>query len=59
MGKSARGTPRFVGLHWKGFLWMSSLLLALSAAFYGLSYHELMRQFHRAYLRVGGGGSGA
>ena len=46
MGKSARGAPRFVGLHWKGFLWMSTLLLALSTAFYGLSHHELMRQFH-------------
>ena len=45
MGKSARDS-RFVGLHWKGFLWMSTLLLALSTAFYGLSYHELMRQFH-------------
>src|SRR5918999_558586 len=46
MGKSARGAPRFVGLHWKGFLWMSSLLLTLSTAFYGLNHHELMRQFH-------------
>jgi hypothetical protein len=45
MDKSARD-PRFVGLHWKGFLWMSSLLLALSTAFYDLSHHDLMRQFH-------------
>ncbi|MGH8472247.1 MAG: cache domain-containing protein, partial [Gammaproteobacteria bacterium] len=37
---------RFVGLQWKGFLWMSCLLAALSAAFYWLSNSHLMHQYH-------------
>ena len=37
----------FLGLHWKGFLWLSLLLLALSAAFYALNYHYLMSQFRQ------------
>ncbi|MGH9893733.1 MAG: hypothetical protein ACREA0_17470, partial [bacterium] len=36
---------RFVGLHWKAFLWLSGLLLCLSAAFYTLSQHHLTEQF--------------
>ncbi len=37
---------RFVGLQWKGFLWMSCLLATLSTAFYWLSHSHLMRQYH-------------
>lgn len=45
--RAPRGKGRpFVGLHWKGFLWLSSILIALSGTFYGLSYHNLLRQFH-------------
>ncbi len=36
---------RFVGLHWKAFLWVSGLLLALSAAFYLLGQYHLKEQF--------------
>ncbi|MGQ0594376.1 MAG: cache domain-containing protein, partial [Gammaproteobacteria bacterium] len=36
---------RFLGLHWKAFLWLSGLLLFLSAAFYTLSQYHLMEQF--------------
>ena len=36
---------RFVGLHWKAFLWLSGLLLCLSAAFYTLSQYHLTEQF--------------
>ncbi len=44
-GNSIR-RPRFVGLQWKGFLWMSCLLAALSAAFYWVSNSHLMSQYH-------------
>ncbi len=44
-GSSLR-RQRFVGLQWKGFLWMSCLLAALSAAFYWLSHSHLMGQYH-------------
>ncbi|MGH8581442.1 MAG: diguanylate cyclase domain-containing protein [Gammaproteobacteria bacterium] len=44
-GSSARNR-RFVGLQWKGFLWMSCLLAALSGAFYWRSHYDLMRQYH-------------
>ncbi|OOO02788.1 MAG: putative diguanylate cyclase YegE [Chromatiales bacterium USCg_Taylor] len=44
-GNSARNR-RFVGLQWKGFLWMSCLLAALSAAFYWLSHSHLMHRYH-------------
>jgi diguanylate cyclase (GGDEF)-like protein/PAS domain S-box-containing protein len=36
---------RFLGLHWKAFLWLSGLLLFLSAAFYALSQYHLTEQF--------------
>ncbi|MGH8585680.1 MAG: EAL domain-containing protein [Gammaproteobacteria bacterium] len=36
---------RFLGLHWKAFLWLSGLLLFLSAAFYTLSQYHLTEQF--------------
>lgn len=41
---------RFVGLHWKAFLWLSGLLVCLSVAFYTLNQHHLKEQFraHRA-----------
>ncbi len=36
---------RFLGLHWKAFLWVSGLLLFLSAGFYTLSQRHLTEQF--------------
>ncbi len=36
---------RFLGLHWKAFLWLSGLLLGLSAAFYTLGQYHLTEQF--------------
>jgi diguanylate cyclase (GGDEF)-like protein/PAS domain S-box-containing protein len=35
----------FLGLHWKGFCWISLLLVALSGVFYALDYRHLMAQF--------------
>jgi len=46
MPTTARGR-RFVGLHWKGFLMLSGLLLVLSAALHWLHHYHLMRQFQR------------
>lgn len=46
MGTTAR-SRRFVGLHWKGFLWLSALLLVLSAALHWLHHYHLTRQFQR------------
>lgn len=43
--KSAQNKSRFIGLRWKSFFWLSLLLLCLSAAFYALNYHALMRQY--------------
>src|SRR5690606_15583695 len=37
----------FLGLHWKGFLWVSLLLIGLSSAFYLLNHHYLTSQFLR------------
>jgi hypothetical protein len=45
--ESRIGGQRFVGLHWKGFLWLSTLLLVLSAALQWLHHHHLMQQFQR------------
>ncbi|MGH8548812.1 MAG: EAL domain-containing protein [Methylococcales bacterium] len=44
MNDSLRKRP-FLGLHWKGFLWVSLLLLALSSVFYVLNRHYLVSQF--------------
>ncbi|MGH8614953.1 MAG: EAL domain-containing protein [Gammaproteobacteria bacterium] len=46
MRTTTRG-GRFIGLHWKGFLWLSSLLLVLSTALHWLHHYHLMRQFQR------------
>jgi len=35
----------FLGLHWKGFLWVSILLIGLSSAFYILNHYYLISQF--------------
>lgn len=45
----------FLGLHWKGFFWISLLLIGLSAAFYVLNYRHLLSQFRdqrQAEVRV-------
>lgn len=44
MNESLRKRP-FLGLHWKGFLWVSLLLLGLSSVFYALNHHYLVSQF--------------
>ncbi|MGR9105303.1 MAG: EAL domain-containing protein [Gammaproteobacteria bacterium] len=44
MNDKLRKRP-FLGLHWKGFLWVSLLLLALSSVFYLLNHHYLVSQF--------------
>lgn len=46
MFKSQRKHP-FLGLHWKGFLWVSLLLIGLSSAFYILNHYYLTSQFLR------------
>jgi len=35
----------FLGLHWKGFLWVSILLIGLSTVFYILNHYYLVSQF--------------
>lgn len=35
----------FLGLHWKGFLWVSLLLIGLSSVFYILNHYYLTTQF--------------
>lgn len=44
MFKKMRKRP-FLGLHWKGFLWVSVLLIGLSFVFYLLNHHYLTSQF--------------
>ncbi len=44
MSKNRRKRP-FLGLHWKGFLWVSLLLLGLSSVYYALNHHYLVSQF--------------
>ncbi len=44
MNNKIRNRP-FLGLHWKGFLWVSLLLLGLSSVFYALNHHYLVSQF--------------
>ena len=43
--KSGTKIRRFIGLQWESFLWLSLLLLSLSAVFYTLNYHTLTTQF--------------
>ncbi|MGH8559480.1 MAG: EAL domain-containing protein [Methylococcales bacterium] len=56
MKKTFRKRP-FLGLHWKGFFWVSLLLLGLSSVFYALNHHYLVSQYQSqrqtevAYLR--------
>lgn len=56
MKNNVRKGP-FLGLHWKGFLWVSLLLLGLSSVFYVLTHHYLISQYRSqrqsevAYLR--------
>lgn len=38
----------FIGLHWKAFLWLSIILVALSMTYYAVSYRYLVRQFDRS-----------
>ncbi len=44
MSRNQRKQP-FLGLHWKGFLWVSLLLIGLSSVFYTLNHYYLTSQF--------------